>query len=143
MMTPRRPYFIRAIYEWISDNHLTPYIAVDAELPNVSVPTDYVKDGRIVFDISFTATNKLRTGNDAIEFEARFSGKIEHIYIPINAVMAIYAKENSLGMVFTPEDIENYKSLESDSSHEPITSIKKKFTHLKLIQDQEEDKEID
>ena len=120
---------------------MTPYIAVDAELPYVSVPMDYVNDGRIVFDISFTATNKLRTGNDAIEFEARFGSKVEHIYIPINAVLAIYAKENSLGMVFTDEDIENYNLQQSDSAHEPITTAKKKFTHLKLIQDQEEDKD--
>lgn len=128
MMTPRRPYFIRAMYEWISDNNFTPYIAVDAELSNVCVPQKYIKDGKIIFDISFKATNKIRTGNDAIEFEARFSGKILHIYIPINAVLAIYAKENGLGMVFTPEDIENYQN-----SQPEIETPKQNFAHLKLI----------
>ena len=130
MMVPKRPYFIRAMYEWISDNNFTPYIAVDAEVPNVCVPERFIKNGRIIFDISFKATNKLRTGNDAIEFDARFSGKIAHIYIPINAVLAIYAKENGLGMVFTPEDIEG-----SSSEHKP--AAEKKPPHLKLIQGKE------
>ena len=139
MMTPRRPYFIRAMYEWISDNNFTPYIAVNAELRGVGVPQNYVRDGKIVFDISYKATNKLRLGNDAVEFEARFNGKITHIYIPINAILAIYAKENNLGMVFTAEDIENYES-SFDTGHEQLTT-NKKSGHLKLIQGKEEDKD--
>jgi len=140
MMTPRRPYFIRAMYEWICDNNFTPYIAVNADLPYVSVPKDYVKDGRIVFDISFNATDKLRTGNDAIEFNARFSGKVFHIYIPINAVLAIFAQENNLGMAFTAEDIENYQLPQSSDAQKDFSSIKKSPIHLTLVKGEEEKK---
>jgi stringent starvation protein B len=138
MMTPKRPYLLRAIYEWISDNNFTPYIAVNAELDHVIVPTDYIQNGRIVFDISFTATNKLRIGNDAVEFEARFAGKIFHVYIPSNAVLAIYSKENGSGMAFTAEDIENYQLPSSTSEAKPIKD-KEKPTHLKLIKNQEKE----
>jgi len=137
MMTPRRPYFIRAIYEWIGDNNCTPYIIVNTKIDNVNIPLNYAKDGRIVLNISLTATNKLRIGNDAIEFEARFGGKITYVYVPINAVLAIYAKENNLGMIFTPEDIENYEL----PSHQtpPATTSQQNPPHLKLLQDNDED----
>jgi stringent starvation protein B len=141
MMTPRRPYFIRAMYEWISDNHLTPYIAVNAELPNVNVPQNYIKDGRIVLDISLNATNKLRTGNDAVEFDARFGGKVTHVFIPINAVLAIYAKENNLGMIFSHEDIENYEFILEEEDQKSSTTNNKQAAHLKLIHGKDDDKE--
>lgn len=102
-MTSNRPYLIRAIYEWIADNNLTPHILINAELPNVEVPQDYVRDGRIVININPSAVRDLNLGNDFIEFMGRFAGIAHHINIPISAVMAIYARENGQGMVFSEE----------------------------------------
>lgn len=102
-MTSSRPYLIRAIHEWISDNNLTPYITVDAQIPGTEVPAQYIKDGLIVLNLSQTAVQALVLGNDWISFRARFSGKVIGVHIPINAVLAIYAKENGQGMSFAPE----------------------------------------
>jgi stringent starvation protein B len=102
-MTSNRPYLIRALYEWIADNNLTPHILVNAELPNVEVPQDYVHEGRIVINVSPSAVRGLQLGNDVIEFSGRFSGTPHNIYIPTIAVMAIYARENGQGMVFGEE----------------------------------------
>jgi len=102
-MTPSRPYLIRAIHEWISDNNLTPYIMADTQLPGTEVPAQYIQDGRIVLNLSHTAVQTLVMGNDWISFRARFSGKVVSVHLPVNAVLAIYAKENGQGMSFAPE----------------------------------------
>jgi len=102
-MTPLKPYLIRSIYEWINDNALTPHLLVNAEYPGVTLPADYVEDGRIVLNIRPQAVQGLVLGNDGIQFNARFSGKPTHIEAPIQAILAIYAKENGRGMVFDPE----------------------------------------
>lgn len=98
--TSTKPYLIRAIYEWISDNNLTPFIAVDTRNPDVYVPKDFIKDDQIILNIAPKATNKLRIGNDAAEFQARFSGVVWDIFVPIDSIIAIYAKENNEGMIF-------------------------------------------
>ena len=103
-MTPSRPYLIRAIYEWILDNSLTPYLAVDATQDNVSVPMAYVKDGQVVLDLSPSAVRELHISNDVVTFDARFGGQPHNIYVPIKSVMAMYAAENGRGMVFGQED---------------------------------------
>lgn len=103
-MTSNKPYLLRAFYEWIMDNHLTPYILVDATKDYVDVPQAFVKDGQIVFDLSPDVLNKLLLNNDRVEFDARFSGQVKHVYIPMNAVLAIYAHENGEGIVFDPND---------------------------------------
>lgn len=103
-MTPLKPYLIRSIYEWITDNNLTPHLLVNAEYPGVNLPTDFVEDGRIVLNIRPEAIQGLVLDNDEIQFNARFSGKPMRINAPIPAVLAIYAKENGRGMVFDPED---------------------------------------
>lgn len=103
-MTPSRPYLIRAIYEWIVDNDLTPYLLVDAEAEGVIVPTQYIENGKIILNISQSATQGLRLENDGIYFSARFSGSAMNIDVPIEAAMAVYAKENGRGMVFSDED---------------------------------------
>lgn len=103
-MTPLKPYLIRAIYEWITENNLTPHLLVNAEYPGVSLPTDFVEDGRIVLNIRPQAVQGLVLGNDEIEFNARFSGTPMRINAPIPAVLAIFAKENGRGMVFDPEE---------------------------------------
>lgn len=106
-MTPLKPYLIRSIYEWITDNNLTPHLLVNAEYPGVNLPMDFVEDGRIVLNIRPEAIQGLMLGNDEIQFNARFSGKPMRINAPVQAVLAIYAKENGRGMVFDPEDIED------------------------------------
>jgi stringent starvation protein B len=97
--TSTRPYLIRALYEWCTDNGLTPYVAVLVD-DSVRVPREYVKDGEIVLNISFDATSSLKLGNDFIEFKARFAGTPREILVPVARVIAIYARENGQGMAF-------------------------------------------
>lgn len=97
--TSTRPYLIRALYEWCTDNGFTPYVAVLVD-ESVQVPREYVKDGEIVLNISFDATSALKLGNDFIEFKARFAGTAREILVPISRVIAIYARENGQGMAF-------------------------------------------
>ena len=97
--TSTRPYLIRALYEWCTDNGLTPYVAVLVD-DSVRVPNEYVKDGEIVLNISFDATSALKLGNEFIEFKARFAGSAREIMVPIDRVIAIYARENGQGMTF-------------------------------------------
>lgn len=103
-MTPSRPYIMRALYEWIVDNNCTPYVLVDATVADVMVPRQYVKDGQIVLNISPGAVIELNIGNDAMAFNGRFGGVATDIYVPIAAVVGIYARENGQGMVFEPEE---------------------------------------
>ena len=94
-----RPYLIRALYEWCSDNGLTPYVAVQVD-ESVQVPREFVKNNEIVLNISFDATSSLKLGNDFIEFKARFGGVAREIVVPVHRVIAIYARENGQGMAF-------------------------------------------
>jgi stringent starvation protein B len=103
-MTPSRPYIMRALYEWIVDNDCTPYVLVDATVADVMVPQKFVKDGQIVLNISPGAVMDLNIGNDAMAFNGRFGGVATDIYVPITAVVGIYARENGQGMVFEPEE---------------------------------------
>jgi stringent starvation protein B len=100
-----RPYLIRALYEWCSENGFTPYVAVKVD-GSVQVPREYVQGGEIVLNVSMDATSSLKLGNDFIEFKARFGGKPREIMVPIQRVMAIYARENGQGMAFPVEDEE-------------------------------------
>ncbi len=97
--TSTRPYLIRALYEWCTDNGLTPYVAVSVD-ESVQVPREYVKNNEIVLNISFDATSSLKLGNDFIEFKARFAGSSRDIMVPMERVIAIYARENGQGMAF-------------------------------------------
>ena len=110
-MTSTRPYLIRAIYEWIEDNGMTPHILVNTELPGVEVPKQHVRENRIILNINPAAVRDLRLGNDWIEFNARFGGVARAVQIPIAAVLAIYAHENGQGMAFGEE-----RSNDSDES---------------------------
>ena len=101
-----RPYLIRAIHEWCCDNGFTPYIAVAVD-EGVQVPRECVKDGEIVLNTSYDATGNLRLGNDLIEFKARFGGVAREIRVPIDHVLAIYARENGQGMAFPPPERES------------------------------------
>lgn len=102
-MTSSRPYLVRAFNEWILDNDCTPYIVVDAGVQGVQVPTEHVANGQIVLNISPGAVKGLVIGNGALEFSARFGGVPMQVFIPLQAVMAIYARENGEGMVFGSE----------------------------------------
>ncbi|MDO5290526.1 MAG: ClpXP protease specificity-enhancing factor [Pseudomonadota bacterium] len=94
-----RPYLIRALHEWCSDNAFTPYIAVRVD-ETVQVPREYVQNGEIVLNVSFDATSALKLGNEYIEFKARFGGVPREIMVPVDRVLAIYARENGQGMAF-------------------------------------------
>lgn len=99
-MKSRRPYLVRALYEWIVDNHMTPYLLVHVDAEGVEVPKEFVVDGRIVLNASDSAVRDLRIENDAISFSARFAGMPRNVYLPMMAVLAIYARENGQGMFF-------------------------------------------
>lgn len=96
-MSSNKPYLVRAFYDWISDNDLTPYIVVDVSVYGVLVPMSYVNDGQIVLNVAASAVGTIALGVEAIEFSARFGGKLEHITVPYGAIAAIYAKENGAG----------------------------------------------
>ena len=97
--TSTRPYLIRALHDWCTDNGFTPYVAVFVDA-SVQVPTEYVKNNEIVLNIGFEATTGLKLGNDLIEFKARFGGTSREIVVPVDHVIAIYARENGQGMAF-------------------------------------------
>ncbi len=103
-MNSSRPYFLRAIREWITDNELTPHLMVDAMQPGVNVPQQHVKDGKIVLNIASEAIQNLSMTNDWVNFDARFSGVVHRIRLPVMAINAIYAVENGRGMVFDQEE---------------------------------------
>lgn len=103
-MTSSRPYLIRAIYDWVVDNSLTPYLLVNAESSGVVVPTEHVQQGKIVLNVAPRAVTALELGNDVIAFRARFSGVEMAVQFPVQAVLAIYAQENGQGMAFTDGD---------------------------------------
>ena len=98
-----RPYLIRAMYDWCSENGFTPYVAIKVD-HSVLVPREYVQGGEIVLNVSMDATSSLKLGNDFIEFKARFGGKPCDIMVPIHRVMGIYARENGQGMAFPVSD---------------------------------------
>ena len=102
-MTPSRPYLLRALYDWIVDNGLTPHLLVNAEQDGVDVPPGTVNDGRVVLNVGPTAVRELALGNDLVAFNARFGGRPMDVTVPVKAVEAIYARENGKGMVFGEE----------------------------------------
>lgn len=103
-MTSNKPYLLRAFYDWLVDNQLTPHIVVDATVEGTQVPHEYVRDGQIVLNIAPHACGKLQLGNQAVSLDARFGGTPRHLHIPVQAVMAIYARENGAGTIFTAEE---------------------------------------
>lgn len=103
-MSSSRPYFLRAVYEWILDNNCTPHILVDAHVQGTQVPQQHVnKDGQIILNISPSAVKDFFMDNTAVSFNARFSGVVNNLYIPCGAILGIYARENGQGMMFEPE----------------------------------------
>jgi stringent starvation protein B len=101
----RRPYLLRAMHEWIIDSGHTPHVIVDALRTGVEVPSAYVKDGKIVLNLSTTATQRLQLTNESIEFDARFAGVVHRVHVPMQAVLGVYARETGEGMVFSEQDL--------------------------------------
>jgi stringent starvation protein B len=112
-MTPRRPYMLRAFYDWLVENDLTPHIVVDATMSGVRVPQEFIQDGQIILNIAPRAIGQLELGNEAITFHARFSGRPHSVIVPLYAVQAIYARENGAGTMFEPEDA--YLSIDEEA----------------------------
>lgn len=128
-MTSSRPYIFRAIHEWITDNDLTPYVLVNAEFPGARVPEQHIENGKIILNVSPRAVSHWRQDNDWISFSARFSGKSQDIAIPVQAVLAIYARENGKGMVFEKDQ---GRPPEMDPP-EPPKPGKGRKSHLQLV----------
>lgn len=120
-MTSNKPYIVKAFYDWISDNGLTPYIVVDVSVYGVLVPMAYVNDGQIVLNISASAVGSIALSDTSIECSARFGGKLEHMSVPYGAVAAIYAKENGAGTSLAIEHSEP-EELEQESPKVPSIS---------------------
>ena len=102
---PKRPFLLRAMHQWIAECGHTPHVIVDAAREGAEVPRAYVKDGKIVLNLSEGATQQLRMGNEEVEFDARFAGVIHHVRFPVSAVLGIYARETGEGMVFSEQDL--------------------------------------
>ena len=126
--TSKKPYFIRAMFEWISDNGYTPHLLIDASFENMSIPRNFVQNERITLNISSSATRNLTIDSDLISFDARFEGKTINVQLPYEAVINIFARETGEGMAF---------SSESDTANRDLVkkSVKKdKTPHLKLVE---------
>ena len=140
MSTSSRPYLLRAIYEWLLDNNLTRHIVVAADMPGVQVPSSHVEDGQLVLNISPDACRDLLLGDEMLTFSARFGGSSRQISLPVDAVMAIYARENSLGMVFGQEprlNTETDKPVVAPEVEEQSVAtpkpVAKKASHLTVV----------
>lgn len=133
MISPKRPYFVRAMHEWLTDNDFTPYLMVDITHPNVLAPTEYAQDGKLVLAISYQATNNLLIDNDGLSFQGRFGGVSKDIWIPMQAVVGIYAKEDpSEGFFFDPSEYDGYTppdDMDSDDDNDEPP----KGSHLKFV----------
>jgi stringent starvation protein B len=125
-LLPKRPYLFRAFYDWIIDNELTPQIVVNATQHGVNVPQEYIKDGQIILNIAPHAVGQFVMNNDAIEFNARFNGIMQSIYIPMAAIEALYARENNDGLGFPPESYYEQQNIKPAVEKEPSTQSKPK-----------------
>ena len=125
----KRPYLIRAMHEWMADNGHTPHIVIDASIDGVTVPTEHVKDGKIILNISHSAAHNLKLSNAGVSFRARFSGVPFDVWVPVSSVMGIYAKETGQGMIFSQG------SEQPEPPDEPTDQVKAKGSraHLKIV----------
>lgn len=129
-MNSNRPYLLRALYDWICDNRLTPCLLVDARGDDLNVPRDFVKDNRIVLNISPAAVRELELGNERVRFKGRFSGRSMDAHFPVASVLAIYARENGRGMIFPEEE---KQATAADDKPATNTQKAKDRSHLSVI----------
>lgn len=132
-MKSRRPYLLRAMHEWISESDCTPHIVVDAGIQGVAVPRQYVRDGKIVLNVSWNATAQLTLGNDEISFSGRFGGSPMTVRIPLDAVLAIYARETGQGMIFTEDESGPAPPAPAPASEPSPASGAKRKAALKVV----------
>jgi stringent starvation protein B len=134
-MSSNRPYLLRAIYDWITDNQLTPYVLVDATAEGVRVPPQVIKNGQVVLNLAMRAVANLELGNDYINFQARFSGVSQAIHIPVQAVLALYAQENGQGMMFPAEEGDPPPPAPGPEGHGPSEGPDKpkRSPHLRVV----------
>ena len=135
-MKPRRPYLLRALHEWITDSGDTPHIVVDAGDASVIVPRQYVKDGKIVLNVSYSAAQGLKLGNDIVSFDARFSGASFHVSVPIRSVLGIYSRETGQGMIFPEGDADpdpDDQSPTPPATPDPDAAAKDKRSRFKVV----------
>lgn len=143
-MTSNRPYLLRAIYDWIADNNLTPYVLVDAAVEGVRVPPQTIHNGQVVLNLAMQAVADLDLGNDWVRCKARFSGASQTLMFPVAAVLAIYAQENGQGMMFAdegdtptppsgPSGGDGPTPVEGGASDKPDSPAKRGAPHLKVV----------
>lgn len=132
-MTSSRPYLTRALYEWIVDNGCTPYVVVNANRDDVQVPRSYIKDGQIVLNIAPGAVVGFKLDNETLEFNARFGGVAMQIYVPMSAILGIYARENGQGMIFEMEDSPSNPPPASDPNRDNTSNKKPGRPGLKVV----------
>ena len=137
-MKPLRPYVYYAYYNWISDNGNTPYLLVNCNDPDVDVPVEFIRDGKIILNISQRSIGQYVVDDEAIRFSARFQGMLRDIYIPFGAAEALYAQESGDGILFQEESyyseqayLERSKQLCESTTEKKV--VKKKSSHLKLV----------
>lgn len=128
---PRRPYLLRAMHEWISDSGYTPHVIVDALQTGVEVPAAYVKDGKIVLNLSASATQRLQLKNDVVQFEARFAGVVHHVNVPMQSILGIYARETGEGMIFSDSERDEPPPAPVSASTAPAAKRRAKLTVVK------------
>ncbi len=133
-MTSNRPYLLRAIYEWILDNNMTPYLVVDSGENGIKVPDELSRNDQIILNIYPDAVRDLLLTNDGVSFNARFSGVAHSIYLPINSIRAIYSKETGRGIIFDQDfDDEETEDLDIETDNEPSKQSHNKHSHLRVI----------
>jgi stringent starvation protein B len=142
MVTSRRPYLLRAMHEWITDNQQTPHVVVDALLEGVEVPRQFVQNGKIILNISYSATNGLTLGNDLVRFHARFGSVTHDVMVPVQAVLGIYARETGQGMIFSENETAppdpnspgpNPSGPQPTSASKSVDPAAPKRSHLKVV----------
>ena len=131
-MTPKRPYLLRALYDWIVDNQLTPHLVVDATIVGTKVPQQFVNDGQITLNISPSAVVGLQLLDDEIRFNARFGGQPMEVIVPMTAALALFARENGAGAMFEAEpQLDKMPSTDDDAGDAPDASPEKSSTTRK------------
>ena len=133
--TSQRPYLLRAMHEWMTDNGHTPHVVVDATAAGVEVPQQHVADGKIILNVSYAAVRDLDLGNSDISFEARFGGVPQRLFVPVNAILGIYARETGRGMIFAAHEEGEAEpeaaQAASNTDQEPPPAGRR--SHLKVI----------
>ncbi len=127
----KRPYLIRAMHAWMGDNYHTPHIVVDTSVVGVNVPVEHIKDGKIILNISESAAHNLKLSNDAVSFRARFTGVPFDVWVPMQSVLGIYARETGQGMIFS-QDAETAEHVEPPELQADVEETRSR-PHLTIV----------